>query len=289
MSNQVEFNTKEVLELLQLEQTGDERYRGASHFMGSPQLFGGQLLGQALRAASMAVSSRRPHSMHAMFIAAGRHEIPIDYQVEKLRDGGSFSLRRVTATQAGKTIFTLSVSFQAKEEGFNHHSVMPAHISPATLPSNVQPWRQRQTSDGQKRIYPAPVDFRSEPEGCSPKDCLPEQKIWTRAPFELDDDPLVHESLFAYMSDYGLLWTPVKPHGVEPYDARLRFASLDHTIWFHRPLRMDEWLLFSMHSPSASGGRGLTLTSVHNRAGELVATIAQEGLIRYLKGESALQ
>lgn len=289
MPNQAEYNTEEVLSLLKVQQTSPDVYRGDSHFMGSPNLFGGQLLGQSLQAANMSVDNRRPHSMHAMFVASGKHDVPVEYRVERLRDGGSFSLRRVVASQRGRTIFMMTASFQAGEEGFTHYSVMPNHPSPDTLPSNAQPWRNRQNASGQKLVYPAPVDFRSEPEGCSPKDCLPEQKIWARAPFELDDDPSVHESLFAYMSDYGLLWTPVKPHGVAPYDARLRFASLDHTIWFHRPLRMDEWLLFSMHSPSASGGRGLTLTSVHNRAGELVATIAQEGLIRYQQGEAALQ
>jgi len=285
MSDNIKFNTEEILSLLQVRQTGTDAYQGDSHFMGSPNIFGGQLLGQSLQAACLSVRQRRPHSMHATFIASGKHHLPVEYRIERLRDGGSFSLRRVVACQAERTIFMMTASFQDEEEGLTHHAVMPSHPAPETLPSNVQPWRNRQTATGEQIVYPAPVDFRSIPEGASPDHGLPEQKIWARAPQGLAADPLVHETLFAYISDYGLLWTPVRPHGVAPYDPRLRFASLDHTIWFHRPIRMDQWLLFSMQSPNASGGRGLTLTSVHNADGILVATVAQEGLIRYRPGD----
>jgi acyl-CoA thioesterase II len=282
------YNTEEILTLLKLEQTDTDRYRGQSHFMGSPNVFGGQVLGQSLYAATVTVEGRRPHSLHSMFILPGNHRLPIDYEVERVRDGGSFSTRRVVAYQEGRRIFVMSASFQTEEQGLSHQKEAPAFVDPESLESNVGIWKAKSDNNGKRPFRPVPVDFRAN----HPGDIFgghvghPNKQVWTRTPIALPDDPLLHESLFAYVSDYGLLWTALQPHGVVMGDPRLQIASLDHTIWFHRPFRMDEWLLFAMESPNASGGRGLCFAHVYNRDGLLVATLAQEGLIR-LREKSA--
>lgn len=275
------YNTEEIVRLLALQQLGPDKFVGQSHFMGSPNVFGGQALGQSLHAASVTVPNRRPHSMHALFILPGNHQLPIEYEVERVRDGGSFSTRRVVASQEGRRIFVMSASFQTAEEGLSHQKAAPAMTDPAALPSSVEIWQKQATKMG-RPFYPAPVDFRVNRDddifGGQPASAT--RRVWARAPLRLADDPLLHETLFAYVSDYGLLWTALQPHGVRMDDPRLQIASLDHTIWFHRPLRMDDWLLFSMESPNASGGRGLCFSHVYNQHGILLATVTQEGLIR---------
>ncbi|WP_136419160.1 acyl-CoA thioesterase II [Herbaspirillum sp. ST 5-3] len=275
------FNTDEILGLLKPEQTGVDRFRGQSHFMGSPNVFGGQVLGQSLYAASMTVEGRRPHSLHSMFILPGNHGLPIDYEVERVRDGGSFSTRRVVAYQEGRRIFVMSTSFQTVEEGLSHQKDAPPHDAPESLASSIEIWKKHAVN-AKRPFRPVPVDFRADHAGdiYSGHQGKPSKQVWTRSPVALPDDVLVHETLFAYVSDYGLLWTSLQPHHVSMGDPRLQIASLDHTIWFHRPFRMDEWLLFAMESPNASGGRGLCLAHVYQRDGTLVATLAQEGLIR---------
>jgi acyl-CoA thioesterase-2 len=279
------YNTEEIVRLLRLELTGPDCYRGQSHFMGSPNVFGGQVLGQSLYAAVRTVDGRRPHSMHAMFLLAGNHQLPIDYEVERVRDGGSFSTRRVVAFQEGKRIFVMSASFQAEETGLSHQEDMPDDTDPDLLEPSVPRWRE--VMDGTERGFePVPVDFRSRHLGdlFSSDSTEPTKQVWARTPVALPDDTLIHEALFAYVSDYGLLWTSLQPHGIRMGDPRLQIASLDHTIWFHRPFRMDQWLRFEMESPNASGGRGLCLGHVYDRQGVLVATLAQEGLIRLRGG-----
>jgi acyl-CoA thioesterase-2 len=275
------YNTQELLDLLMLEQIGLDRYRGQSHFMGSPNVFGGQVLGQSLYAAAKTVENRRPHSLHSLFILPGNHRLPIEYEVERVRDGGSFNTRRVVATQEGKRIFVMSASFQVTEEGLSHQQPAPESDDPESLASSLPIWKER-AAFGNRPFQPVPVDFRAHHNGdvFSSDTSQPNKKFWTRSPLHLSDDPLVHESLFAYVSDYGLLWTALQPHGVRIGDKRLQIASLDHTIWFHRPFRMDDWLHFSMESPNASGGRGLCFAHVYDKEGTMVATIAQEGLIR---------
>jgi acyl-CoA thioesterase-2 len=281
MLDETLYNTQEILDLLTLEQTDVDRFLGQSHFMGSPNVFGGQVLGQSLYAASMTVSNRRPHSLHSLFILPGNHQLPITFEVERVRDGGSFSTRRVVAIQDGRRIFVMSASFQEHEAGLTHQKPMPVSADPETLQSSLQTWKQ-QAAGHNRTFLPVPVDFRSDGNGdlFANHSHTPYKQVWTRSPLRLPDDPLVHESLFAYVSDYGLLWTSLQPHGIVMGDPRLQIASLDHTIWFHRPFRMDEWLLFSMESPNASGGRGLNFAYVYDRQGALVATVAQEGLIR---------
>lgn len=275
------YNTQEILDILSPEQTDVDRFLGQSHYMGSPNVFGGQVLGQSLYAASMTVSDRRPHSLHSLFILPGNYRLPIVFEVERVRDGGSFSTRRVVAIQEGRRIFVMSASFQEQETGLTHQKPMPVNADPDTLQSSLLSWKHR--CDAQNRPFsPVPVDFRSDGNGdlyANPSR-TPYRQLWTRSPLHLPDEPLVHESLFAYVSDYGLLWTSLQPHGIVMGDPRLQIASLDHSIWFHRPFRMDEWLLFSMESPNASGGRGLNFAYVYDRQGALVATVAQEGLIR---------
>ncbi len=275
------YNTEEILRLLKLEQIGEDRFRGQSHFMGSPNVFGGQVLGQSLYAASVTVEQRRPHSLHSLFILPGNHRLPIEYEVERVRDGGSFSTRRVVAYQEGRRIFVTSISFQNEEQGLSHQKAMPAAAAPESLPSSIKAWKDN--ADLVKRPFqPVPVDFRADHAGdiYGGHQSGTTKQVWTRAPMSLPDDALTHETLFAYVSDYGLLWTSLQPHGIKMGDPRLQIASLDHTIWFHRPFRMDEWLLFSMDSPNAAGGRGLCFAHVYNQDGVLVATTAQEGLIR---------
>ncbi|HEY4542548.1 MAG TPA: acyl-CoA thioesterase II [Noviherbaspirillum sp.] len=283
------FNTQTILDLLKLEQTGEDRYRGQSHFMGSPRVFGGQVLGQSLYAAAATVPQRQMHLMHALFILPGDYRQPIDYEVERVRDGGSFSTRRVVASQEGRRIFVMSASFQQEEEGVSHQKEAPPAPDPETLESNVVALAARAHIPGRRALQPVPVDFRSDPvdDVFSTEKRAPRRMVWTRSPVSLPDDPLTHQALFAYVSDYGLLWTSLYPHGVGMGDPRLQIASLDHSIWLHRPFRMDEWLLFAMESPNASGARGLSMAHVYNQKGELVATLAQEGLIRLREDQLA--
>jgi acyl-CoA thioesterase-2 len=282
------FNTETILGLLHLEALDADRFRGQSHFMGSPNLFGGQVLGQSLYAAAQTIPQpqRRVHSVHSLFILAGNHRLPIDYEVERVRDGGSFSTRRVVATQEGRRIFVMSASFQQEEQGLSHQKAAPLVAAPESLPSSVENWKNR--NKGGRLFQPVPVDFRANHDGdlYDSHSGQPNKQVWVRAPMRLPDERLTHETLFAYVSDYGLLWTALQPHGIRMGDPRLQIASLDHTIWFHRPFRMDEWLLFAMDSPNASGGRALCLAHVYNQHGDLVATLAQEGLIR-LRDKSA--
>lgn len=282
MSDNTLFNTEEILALLKLEQIGEDRYRGQSHFMGSPNVFGGQVLGQSLYAASVTVPQRRVHSLHSMFLLPGNHRMPIEYEVERVRDGGSFTTRRVVAYQEDRRIFVMAASFQTPEEGMSHQRPMPDVPDPDTLSSSIEATWKKLNVSGKRPFNPVPVDFRSARDA----DLLggqkghPDKLVWVRSPIALPDDTQLHETLFAYVSDYGLLATALQPHGVVLGDPKLQIASLDHTIWFHRPFRMDEWLLFDMESPNASGARGLCFAYVYNRKGELVATLAQEGLIR---------
>jgi acyl-CoA thioesterase-2 len=275
------YNTEEIVNLMAVQPIGPDRYLGQSHFMGSPNVFGGQVLGQSLHAAASTVENRRPHSMHALFILPGNHRLPIEYEVERVRDGGSFTTRRVVAFQEGRRIFVMSASFQVSEEGLSHQKPAPSRADPESLPSSLEKWKQRAAAI-KRPFQPVPVDFRAEQavDIFSGQASSPHKQLWVRAPLHLSDQPLVHESLFAYVSDYGLLSTSLQPHGVFLGDEGLQIASLDHTIWFHRPFRMDEWLLFSMESPNASGGRGLCFAHVYNQNGVLVASCTQEGLIR---------
>lgn len=276
------FNTREVIDLLQPRRIDESGFCGQSHFMGSPNIFGGQLLGQSLAVAAETAEGRRPHSLHSLFLLPGNPRLAVEYQVERMRDGGSFSVRRVVAHQEGRKIFVTTISFQDEEPGLSHQKAMPQVPDADSLASAITSWRKR--AEALKLpFYPVPVDFRpynSEAGGIPGNTAT---LVWTRSPVALPDDVLTHETLFAYVSDFALLWNALLPHGIAIGDPRMQVASLDHTIWFHRPFKMDEWLLFVTESPSASGGRGLCFAHVYTSAGSLIATIAQEGLIRFRK------
>ena len=282
----------ELIELLSLERLEDNLFRGQSRDIGTKYVFGGQVLGQALSATQATLeSARTAHSLHAYFLRAGDTEHPIIYQVDRTRDGGSFSVRRVTAIQHGQPIFFLAASFQKDEAGGEHQLSMPEVPKPediepspsvppdvlAKLPIKVQRWLSRM----------GPFEFRHvDVTGQGPRDELnppkrpPFQQAWFRLSERVGDSPELHRALLAYASDFHLLGTATFPHGISYYQPNVQMASLDHALWFHRPFRADEWLLYSIDSPSAQGGRGLARGLIYDRSGRLVASTAQEGLIR---------
>ncbi len=277
----------ELIELLSLERLEDNLFRGQSRDIGTKYVFGGQVLGQALSAAQATMTEpRAAHSLHAYFLRAGDIEHPIVYDVDRTRDGGSFSVRRVSAIQHGKVIFFCAASFQEAEAGAEHQLSMPEVPRPedlepapaippeklALLPTKVQRWLDRQGPFEFRHVYP-----RDE---LNPPKRPPYQQVWFRLSQPVGDAPELHRALLAYASDFHLLGTATFPHGISYYQPNVAMASLDHALWFHRPFRADEWLLYSLDSPSAQGGRGMARGLVFDRAGRLVASTAQEGLIR---------
>ena len=275
----------DLLGVLDLEAIEENIFRGQSRDIGAPQVFGGQVLGQALVAASRTVTQRRVHSLHAYFLRRGDVSLPIVYEVDRARDGGSFTNRRVVAIQRGQQILNMTASFQVEEPGLEHQFAAPQVTGPEALPDIVEA-RAADLAGLPKRLrafleHRRPFHVRLVPGADSEKRFGPVKYVWMRAVDRLPDDPLVHRALLAYLSDYELLGTAVLPHGEEPMlRGNLQMASLDHALWFHRPCRVDEWLLFSFDSPSASGARGLARSEVFTQAGTLVLSSAQEGLIR---------
>jgi acyl-CoA thioesterase-2 len=282
----------ELIELLSLERLEDNLFRGQSRDIGTKYVFGGQVLGQALSAAQATMEQPRDaHSLHAYFLRAGDIEHPIVYHVDRTRDGGTFSVRRVTAIQHGQVIFFCAASFQQHEEGAEHQLSMPEvprpeDIAPApaippevlaTLPTKVQRWLDRMGPFEFRHVYP-----RDE---LNPPKRPPYQQVWFRLAEKVGDAPELHRALLAYASDFHLLGTATFPHGISYYQPDVQMASLDHALWFHRPFRADDWLLYSIDSPSAQGSRGLARGLIYDRHGKLVASTAQEGLIRVTAGE----
>ncbi len=276
----------DLLELLTLECIETDIFRGESHDIGTPQVFGGQVLGQALAAAGHTVEDRVPHSLHAYFLRRGDVEAPIIYEVDRARDGRSFSSRRVVAIQHGRPIFNLAASFQTMETGIEHQLDMPDVPGPEGLAdrSEVSEVVLAQVHERMRRYLTRKRPFMVRPlsqlDFLNPQKLEPVKHVWIKAVDKLPDDPLLHQTLMAYVSDYELLGTAVLPHGINFTDTKIQMASLDHALWFHHPFRVDEWLLFAFDSPSASGSRGLARSNVFTRDGKLVASSAQEGLIR---------
>jgi acyl-CoA thioesterase-2 len=261
-------------------------FRGESRDIGSTQVFGGQVLGQALVAASATVSERPVHSLHAYFLVRGDFNAPIVYEVDRARDGRHFSMRRVVAIQHGEPIFNMSASFQAAETGLDHQFEMPQVPDPeslATLESFVEsaavelPQRLRRLLERRR-----PFEFRPvlHPHYAGPRKLPPYRNVWFRAVDVLPDDQTLHRCLLAYVSDFNLLDTATLPHGLSFSSDRVVMASIDHAMWFHRDVRVDDWLLYSTDSPSSSGARGFTRGAIFSRDGRLVASTAQEGLLR---------
>ena len=275
----------DLLRLLELEHLEVNLFRGASRDIGSPQVFGGQVLGQALTAASLTVQGREVHSLHAYFLRRGDFNAPIVYQVDRSLDGHSFSNRRVVAIQHGEPIFNMAASFQVTEPGLDHQVSMPAVAPPESMPDSSRPPPEllRRMPERLRRMFeqPRPFEFRlTRPLEQPPPHARPERTIWFRAVGQLPDGERLHRCLLAYVSDFFLLETATLPHGLSFTSGSLIMASLDHAMWFHRPLRVDDWLLYHIESPSASGARGFAHASVFSRDGRLVASTAQEGLVR---------
>ncbi|TVP58947.1 MAG: acyl-CoA thioesterase II [Gemmatimonadales bacterium] len=281
------YQAQDLLRLVDLEPLEHNIYRGQNRDIGTGRVFGGQVLAQALVAAQRTVEEERvAHSLHGYFILPGDLERPIVYFVDRLRDGGSFTTRRVTAIQHGKAIFNLSASFHREEPGLDHQEDPPDAPDPETLTSELERIRAVAdqlppelrgvlTQDRPLDIRPVdPVDlFDPEPRPAR-------RRMWVRAIGEVPDGLLRHQALLAYASDYGLLATVLQPHGVTIRTPGMQVASLDHALWYHRPVRMDEWHLYVIDSPSAAGARGFARGSIYSRDGALVASVAQEGLTR---------
>lgn len=274
----------QLVSLLDLEPLEVNIYRGQNRDLGTGQVYGGQVFAQALVAARRTVDDgREAHSAHGYFILPGDLKAPIVYFVDRLRDGRSFTTRRVTAIQHGQAIFNLSVSFHVTEEGPDHQTEMGIVPDPETIVPELTVLRERAGGIPEPLrsivTQDRPIDVRPiHPFGTDTRDTV--RKAWFRADGELPDDPAIHQAVLAYASDYGLLVTALQPHGIAYRTPGLRLASLDHSLWMHRPFRADEWLLYSTDSPVAAGARGFVRGTIHSRSGELVASVAQEGLIR---------
>ena len=275
-----------LIGLLDLEQIEVNLFRGHSPQDRWQRVFGGQVIAQALIAANRTVEERYCHSLHAYFLRPGDPKVPILYEVDRARDGRSFTSRRVIAIQHGKQIFNLAASFQIDEGGLDHQDEMPAVPDPEGLPSEAQLAARIADSVPQKfKPYftkPWPMEVRPvDPvDVLNPDKRSPSQAVWFRARNPLPDEVAVHQSVLAYMSDLSLLDTSTRPHAVSFLSHRMHMASLDHAMWFHRSFQADEWLLYAQDSPSASGARGFSRGKVFDRQGALVASVAQEGLIR---------
>lgn len=277
----------ELLALLKLEPIEENLFRGASQDLGYRQLFGGQVIGQALSAASQtAVPERHVHSMHGYFLRSGDARLPVVYTVDRVRDGGSFTTRRVVAIQKGQPIFTMMASFQGDEPGYEHQVKMPEVPAPEGLLSDIEllrrkadliPERVRETFLGGKPIEIRPVTLF---DPFDPKPCEPVKYVWFRADGELPEDPQVHKYVLGYASDFNLITTTLHPHGATFMHRDMQMASLDHSLWFHGNVRVNDWLLYAMDSPWGGNARGLARGHIFTRDGRLVASVAQEGLIR---------
>jgi len=276
----------ELLQQFELERLEVNLFRGVSCDIGSPQVFGGQVLGQGLMAAYATVEGRAVHSLHAYFLRRGDFKLPIIYHVDRSRDGNSFTTRRVTAIQNGEQIFNCSCSFQIPEDGLEHQIAMPDVPPPEELPPLAKPTGEQlaMLSEKVRRFFEKDRPFEFRPvqpfDPLTPRAAPPERQIWFRALDRLPDDEALHRCLLAYVSDYNLLDTATLPHAASYLRGDLIMASIDHGIWFHRSMRVDDWLLYATDSPSASGARGFARGSIFARDGRLVASVAQEGLIR---------
>ncbi|HEX9107542.1 MAG TPA: acyl-CoA thioesterase II [Longimicrobiales bacterium] len=281
------YTAQDLLHLLDLEPIEHNIYRGQNRDIGTMRVFGGQVLAQALVAARRTVEDERDaHSMHGYFILPGELDAPIVYFVDRLRDGKSFSTRRVTAIQNGRAIFNMSASFQVREPGPEHQESMPSVPPPEALERELDVIRgiAERIPESLRPVLTQdrPLDFRPiDPvDPFAPAARPPFRYMWVRAEGAMPDDTLSNQAVLAYASDYGLLATALLPHALSIRMPGVQVATLDHAIWFHRPFRADDWLLFAMDSPSAYGARGFSRANIFTREGQLVASLAQEGLTR---------
>ena len=280
-----------LIKLLDLEHLEENLFRGQSENIGGPRVFGGQVIGQALTAAVRTVPSKRfVHSLHAYFLRPGDMEYPIIYDVERTRDGGSFTTRRVVAIQKGEPIFDMALSFHKKEKGPSHQIDMIDIPGPEECISELEVKKKMIDKVPLKYrdffLRERPIEIRNLPgEGMfeEPKKKPPHKHVWMKAVGKIPDDVVQHQAILAYASDMGLLSTSMNPHRLSFAKGNVMSASLDHAMWFHRPFRADEWMLYSTDSPSASNARGFNRGSVYTKDGVLVASAVQEGLMRIVK------
>lgn len=277
----------ELLALLKLETIEQGIYRGQSQDLGFRALFGGQVMGQALSAAQETIAPDRfVHSLHSYFLRAGDATKPVVYEVEVIRDGASFSTRRVQAIQNGKAIFYMTASFQHQELGFDHQDTMPTVPEPDQVKSFtdfiIEHQQALPEAMREKFLAQKPIDIRpiQQYNWLKPEKSEPSCQMWIKANGALPDDLRIHTYMLAYTSDFHFLPTALYKHGVSHWQPNFQIATIDHAMWFHRPFRFDDWLLYCMDSPSATNGRGLVKGQVFNRQGELVASTMQEGVIR---------
>jgi acyl-CoA thioesterase-2 len=277
---------QDLLDILNLEQLEETLFRGQSPQVGWQRVFGGQVIGQALVAACRTVPDRPPHSLHAYFILGGDPKVPIIYDVDRIRDGKSFTTRRVTARQHGHAIFAMMVSFHLDEAGLDHQVKMPDVPKPDELPTEneikqrvlpLMPDPVRRYYERERPIELRPVEFDRY---LGKKSESGEYNVWIRTTGKLPDDTAIHRCVLAYASDMMLLDTALVRHGRTLFEKTLMAASLDHALWFHRPFRADDWLLYAQHSPNLHGSRGFARGLIFTRDGTLVASVCQEGLIR---------
>ena len=278
----------ELLALLKLEKIEENIYRGNSQDLGFGNVFGGQVLGQALSAATQTVDdTRSAHSLHAYFMRPGDPAKPVVYEVDCIRDGKSFTTRRVVAIQKGRAILSMSASFQTEETGFEHQDTMPDGIpGPEKLMSEID--LARQISDKipasirNQILCVKPIEIRpvNPVNPFAPKKETPDRYVWFKTIHAMPDDLSIHKYMLAYASDFGLVSTSLRPHARTFWDPEMQVASLDHAMWFHREFRMDDWLLYVIHSPNAAKARGLNHGRIYSKNGTLVASTVQEGLIR---------
>jgi acyl-CoA thioesterase-2 len=288
-------DVSELLEQTRLEQIELNIFRGQSHNVGSPNIFGGQILAQALDAAIQTVPEDRiAHSFHGYFILPGDFTKPVIFEVERIRDGGSFSTRRIVAIQNGRAIFNSSASFQLRQEGLEHQIDMPADVPvPEKLVDDrVIADKYAKFLPKSIREYleiPRPIEFRPVEifDYFKPESLPPFRNVWIRARGKMGDNFGEHQKVLAYASDYNLLSTSILPHQHEVNMPQLQMASLDHAMWFHRDFRVDEWLLYAIDSPSSSNARGFTRGNFFTQEGKLVASVVQEGLIRKKRKKKA--
>ena len=281
-----------LLKILDLEPLEHNLFRGRVPQVGWQRVFGGLVISQALVAAQRTVGGRQPHSLHGYFLLGGDPAVPIIYNVDRIRDGKSFTTRRVVAIQHGRPIFAMSASFHAEEPGFEHQTAMPEVPMPEELPAYQEvpadllaklPAPVRAYFERERPIELRPVEYSRYVTG---KSAGLGTQMWIRATGPLPDDPDIHHCVLAYASDMTLLDASLVPHETSVFDPGISPASLDHAMWFHRPFRADEWLLYSQDSPNAGGGRGFSRGLIFQRDGTLVASVAQEGLIRQVRHKS---
>ena len=277
---------EDLLKILDLEQHEVNLFRGQIPKSGWQRVFGGQVIGQSLVAARRTVDGRHPHSLHGYFMRPGDPKVPIIYEVDRIRDGKSFTTRRVVAIQHGQAIFAMSASFQVDEGGFDHQAAMPDVPGPDQLPSeddvkaellSRMPEPMRTYYERERPIDMRPVEINRY---MSREPMEPQFHVWIRITGRLPDDPAIHQCVLAYASDMTLLDTSLVPHGRTVFDPTIQGASIDHAMWFHRPFRADEWLLYAQDTPNAGGARGFSRGLIFQQDGTLIASVAQEGLIR---------